>query len=79
MADLDVTVVDVTNFKGDALDHFTAGTSPAVLKLMGQLGSVQQALSSDASGRTGLLPGTVLTVQNATSIILSPVTALAGN
>lgn len=79
VADLEVTVIDLSNFQDGGLDHFTAGSSPAVLKILGQLGSVQDALNSDASGRTGLLPGTVLTVQNATSIILSPVTALAGN
>jgi len=79
LSDLDVTVVDVTDFNGDALDHFTPANSPALLKILGKLGSVQAALNTDASNKTGLLPGTVLTVQNATSIILSPVTALAGN
>ncbi|MCG6901729.1 MAG: alpha/beta fold hydrolase [Rhodobacter sp.] len=77
LADLDVTVVDVTEFSTGA-GHFTAGSSAAVISIFGRAGALEAAFSRDSAGRTGLFPGTVLTVQNATSIILSPVTALAG-
>ena len=77
LADLEVTVVDVTEFS-TGVGHFTAGTSAAVISIFGRAGALEAAFAGDSSGRTGLLPGTVLTVQNATGIILSPVTALAG-
>jgi hypothetical protein len=44
---------------------------------MQDLGSLNAAFQGEQAGRPGLLPGTVLTVQNATQIILSPVTALS--
>ncbi len=78
VADLDVTVIDVSNFGTGGLDHFAAAENPALLKILGQVGAVDAAFGADNSGRTGLLPGTILTVRSATSIILSPVTALAG-
>lgn len=77
VADLDVTVVDVTEFSTGA-GHFTAGSSAAVISIFSRAGALEAAFAGDSSGRTGLLPGTVLTVQNATGIILAPVTALAG-
>ncbi len=79
IADLDVTVVDVSQFsQGFDLGHFTVGSSPALLSIFGQLPSVGALIAGDQSGRTGLLTGTVLTVQNATQIILSPISAISG-
>ncbi|SIO20133.1 alpha/beta hydrolase [Vannielia litorea] len=78
VADLDVTLIDVSNFQGGGLDHFTAAENPALLKILGQVSEVDAAFGRDNSGRTGLVPGTILTVQSATSIILSPVTVLSG-
>jgi len=40
---------------------------------MERLTTVDDALDTDRAARTGLLPGVVLTVQNATQIILRPV------
>lgn len=77
VADLDVTVVDVTEFS-TGVGHFTAGTSAALLSIFGRAGALEAAFAGDSSGRTGFIPGTVLTVRNATGIILLPVTALAG-
>lgn len=77
VSDLDVTIIDVTEFSKGA-GHFTAATSPAVLAIFGRAGDLSAAFNGDQAGRTGLLPGTVLTVQNATTIILSPVVGLAG-
>lgn len=75
VADLQVTLIDISEFSGgagDVLNHFTAVTSPAMIRLLSQVAGVNQAFEGDASGQIGLLPGTVLTVQNATQIILSP-------
>jgi hypothetical protein len=44
---------------------------------MDRIIQVNTALDADRAGRTGLLPGVVLTAQNATQIILSPVTAIS--
>lgn len=75
VADLDVTMLDVSNFR-DGTRHLTPATSPTLIALMQDLGSLNAAFQGEQAGRPGLLPGTVLTVQNATQIILSPVTAL---
>ncbi|MDH3262646.1 MAG: alpha/beta hydrolase [Paracoccaceae bacterium] len=78
VADLDVVVLDVSAFaSGNALEHFAAAQSPSLLALFTAIGAVDAALGADPAGRAGLFPGTVLTLQNATAIILSPVTAAA--
>lgn len=78
VADLDVIVLDVSAFaSGSALEHFAAAQSPSLLALFTAVGAVDAALGTDPAGRAGLFPGTVLTLQNATAIILLPVTAVA--
>lgn len=77
ISDLEVTLLDVSAFS-TGLGHFAVGDSPALLQIIGRIGQVDEAFSEDRTGRPGLLPGAVLTVQNATSIVLSPVTAIAG-
>lgn len=77
VGDLDVIVLDVSAFaSGSALEHFAAAQSPSLLALFTAIGAVDAALGADPAGRAGLFPGTVLTLQNATAIILSPVTAV---
>lgn len=75
VSDLAVTVVDVTNFS-TGTGHFTAGDSGALNLIFKNAGNLEAAFRGDSAGRTGLFQGTVLTVQNATEIILSPVTSL---
>lgn len=77
VADLKVTFVDTKAFNEGA-GHFNVGDSPALLALLGRIGDVNAAFGADQRGRVGLLPGVVLTVQNATQIVLAPVTAVAG-
>ena len=76
VADLNVTIIDVSEFSS-GVGHFTAGSSAAVIAIFSKAGAFENAFRADRSGRIGLIPGTVLTVQNATEIILSPVTGLA--
>lgn len=71
VADLDVLLLDVTAFS-EGSGHFTPGTSPALLALLAEASRLGDTFSRDASGRPGLIPSTVLTVQNATQIILRP-------
>ncbi len=77
LSDLEVTLVDVGAFSTGG-GHFVAGTSPALITLMGSIGQVEEAFGGDRAGRTGLLPGVVLTVRNATRIILRPVGQITG-
>lgn len=76
VADLKVTFLDVAAYTEGA-GHFALGDSPALLSLMNRISDVDAAFAADRRGRTGLLPGVVLTVQNATQIVLSPVTVFS--
>lgn len=76
VADLDVTFLDVGAFSEGA-GHFTLASSPTLLSLLSRIGDVDRAFDADAKGRVGLLPGVVLTVQNATQVILAPVSAIS--
>lgn len=76
VADLKITVLDVTEFS-QGIGHFTPGSSSELIRLLRDVPNLEMALSSGAQSNPGLLPGTVMTVQNATAIILSPLTALA--
>lgn len=73
VADLKVTILDVTQFSKNPANHFVAATSPALIGILGNLQAFEAAFRGEQSGRIGLLPGTVLAVQNATQIILSPI------
>lgn len=78
VADLNVVVLDVSAFgDGTGLNHFSVARSPSLLALFTRIRAVDAALGQETSGRTGLFPGTVLTLQNATAIILSPITSVA--
>jgi esterase/lipase superfamily enzyme len=77
LADLKVTYLDVSAFASGA-GHFPVGDSPSLLRLLERIGDVDVAFDKDQRGRIGLLPGVVLTVQNATKIVLSPVAAISG-
>jgi esterase/lipase superfamily enzyme len=73
VADLAVTVVDVAAFStGDG--HLNVARSPALIRILGRIGDIDAAFGTDRSGKAGLIPGLALTVQNATTIILAPVT-----
>ena len=76
VADLEVSFVDVAAF-AEGTGHFALGDNPALIGLMARIGEVNAAFGSDETGRVGLLPGVVLTVQSATQIILAPVGAVA--
>ncbi len=77
LADLDVTYLDVAAFR-DGTGHFTAGTSPGLIRVLGRIEDVNAAFRGDAAARTGLLPGVVRTVRRATRVILSPVSQITG-
>lgn len=76
VADLDVTFLD-TKAYSEGSGHFNLGDSAALLQLMSRVADVDAAFGSDQRGKVGLLPGVVLTVQNATQIVLAPVGVVA--
>ncbi len=71
LADLDITFLNITDF-GKGLGHFTAGSSPALISLLRGIEDLDQAFQQDTSLRSDVLTGTVLTVRNATEIVLAP-------
>ncbi len=75
LASLRITLVDLSAAEigeGDQFNHFTAATSPTMIRLLRRVSEVNAAFEDNPSARAGLLPGTVLTLQNATQVILSP-------
>lgn len=73
VADLDVTVIDVTSFSSGA-GHFTPGTSPVLIRLLAGAAELDQAFRGSAARNIGLLPGVLVTVRNATELVLAPLT-----
>ena len=69
---LQVTVIDVTEYSDSFIGHFTEATSPALVKILKRLNGVNNAFQNDRTGKAGLIPGTILTIRQATNIILSP-------
>lgn len=73
LSNLPVTLIDVSEFASAlGAGHFTPGTSPLLIQLLGSSVELQEAFDGDMAGRSGLLPGTVITAQQATQVILSP-------
>lgn len=80
LAEYPVSIIDVSSFSdGDGARHFTLGSSPLLIGLLSQSEDLNSAFQRDTAGKSGLLPGTVLTVRNATQLILSPALALAND
>jgi esterase/lipase superfamily enzyme len=72
VAEFEITMIDLSEFDGGASDwanHSTFATSPT---LIGLLGGIPAFGSAHAENPVGLLPGTVLTIRNATQILLTP-------
>lgn len=70
LADLNVTMVDISAFSDGGLEHKAALVSPAFIRLLRQLPNLADAYSDDPASRLGLIPGTALVVQNATRLIV---------
>ncbi len=68
LSDLDVTLIDVTEYSNGLLNHDTAITSPAFLKIIGNMkaftGSFGQGMTSALSGK----PDSLMAVEDADTI-----------
>ena len=72
VAEFEITMIDLSAFDGgpgDWANHSTFATSPS---LIGLLGGLPDFGTAHAENPVGLLPGTVLTIRNATQILLTP-------
>ncbi|MEY8840216.1 alpha/beta hydrolase, partial [Cribrihabitans sp. XS_ASV171] len=76
VAGLDVTVIDLSETSDAASRHLAAATSPTLIGFLSASGSLREALRTEAGGKTGVLPGTVLLAQEATAVVLAPVVAV---
>lgn len=68
LADLDVTMVDLSAFSDGGLQHNVALSSPAFLRLVNSVPDLSAGYKDDP--RPGLLPGTMLVVQNASKLVI---------
>ncbi|WP_444463634.1 alpha/beta hydrolase [Rhodobacter capsulatus] len=77
VADLKVTMIDTGAFN-TADGHFNVANNPALIRMLGRTGQLAKMLEGEQTGKGNLATGVVLTVQNATRIVLSPISALGG-
>lgn len=70
LAELDVTMVDLSAFSDGQIDHNVAFASPAFLRLINSIPNLSAAISDSPTVKPGLFPGTVLVVQNATRLVI---------
>ncbi len=77
VADLPVTVIDLSDVgsQNDSLNHFKVATSPAMISLISGMDLTGDLVFRDQSRNPGLLEASVGLVQEATSVILTPITA----
>ena len=68
LSDLDVNVVDVTEYSRGVLGHDTAITSPAFLKIIGNMRAFSQSFGSGVSTLSDDLPSSFMAVQDADRI-----------
>ena len=69
IADLNLTIFDVSSFsRRDG--HLTAAQAPGLLEIFGQAAQLDAAFQSERAGRIGLIPGTIVSVQNLTKVII---------
>ena len=72
-----MTVLDDAAFNQGS-GHFNLADSPAMISLLSRLGDISADFNADKARRVGLLSGVVLTLQNATMVVMTPVVNLAG-
>ncbi|MEM9427312.1 MAG: alpha/beta fold hydrolase [Pseudomonadota bacterium] len=70
IAEFEVTLVDVSEFSS-GVGHFSTASSAPLISILSAAAEVDNAFASDVSGRSGLLPGSVITVQNVTEFVLT--------
>ncbi|PRY20700.1 esterase/lipase superfamily enzyme [Aliiruegeria haliotis] len=72
IAQHDIVVLDVSEFRDTRNVHMTVVSSPTLIKLSENRQKMADAFQSGASAQAGLIPGTIIAVQNATAVLLDP-------
>jgi esterase/lipase superfamily enzyme len=72
IADLDVTVIDMTDIDGDPLGHSVVASSPVMISLVQGLARYGPTILAEEEGNVGLAATTANVVQAATEVVVSP-------
>jgi esterase/lipase superfamily enzyme len=72
VADLAVTMLGVTAYDSGGAEHFTAGGFPALVAMPSRMRALAASHDGPEAAPVGLLPGTVLMLQDATRAVLDP-------
>jgi len=72
LSDLDVTVIDVTQYSDGILNHSTAITSPAFLKIIGNMKAFTGSFGEGMTAAMSDIPDAIMTVQDADTIRVGP-------
>lgn len=70
IAEFEVTLVDVSAFTS-GVGHFATASSAPLISILSAAAEVDNAFAADVTGRSGILPGSVITVQNVTEFVLT--------
>lgn len=73
VSDFEVTLIDTSAYGGglhDPLNHFAGATSPAVVQILREITQMNEAFEHEPTDETGDMPGTIVTIENATLILL---------
>ena len=76
IADLDVTVIDMTDIEGDPLGHSVVASSPVMISLVQGMTRYGPTILAEEEANVGLAATTANAVQAATEVIVSPLTAV---
>jgi esterase/lipase superfamily enzyme len=76
IADLDVTVIDMTDVRGDPLGHSVVASSPVMISLVQGMTRYGPTILAEEEANVGLAATTANAVQAATEVIVSPLQVL---
>ena len=76
IADLDVTVIDMSAVEGDPLGHSVVASSPVMISLVQGLGRYGPTILAEEEQNTGLAATTIGAVQRVTEVVVSPLAPL---
>jgi esterase/lipase superfamily enzyme len=70
LSQIEVTLIEVSEFDIGGSGHFIVGSSSALIKVMSFLNKIDRLFLSSVSVRAGLFPGDITTAGKATRIVL---------
>jgi esterase/lipase superfamily enzyme len=76
IADLDVTIIDMSAVEGDPLGHSVVASSPVMISLVQGLSQYGPTILAEEEQNTGLAATTIQAVQQVTEVVVSPLAPL---